>query len=211
MGNDELRISALRERQSPCLLCPRQCGARRDAGERGFCGTSSRLVVADASAHFGEERVLTGIGGSGTIFIAGCNLGCVFCQNCRISHGLSGSVWEVEDLVYAMLRLQERGCENINFVTPTHHAPQMAEAVRDARQRGLSVPIVYNCGGYESIETLALLEGSVDIYMPDFKFWTAESAARYAGAEDYPERAREALIEMQRQVGPLVIDRKSVV
>ncbi len=211
MSIQEEQIFALHGMQSPCVLCPRKCGALRSEGQRGYCGTTSRLIVADSAPHFGEEKVLVGIGGSGTIFIAGCNLGCVFCQNCQISHGSNGSLWEVEDLVYAMLRLQERGSENINFVTPTHHAPQIAEAVLKARHRGLSIPTVYNCGGYESVETLRLLSGVIDIYMPDFKFWSEVSSERYAEAADYPDRTRRALLEMYHQVGDLrIIDEVAI-
>jgi len=162
--------------------------------------------VASAGPHFGEEAVLVGIGGSGTIFFAGCNLRCVFCQNADISHAVRQSHWASEDLVYTMLRLAEGGCENINFVTPTHYAPQVAEAVVEARRRGLGVPIVYNCGGYESVATLKLLEGLIDIYMPDIKFFHHETADRYADADDYPERVREAVLEMHRQVGDLALD-----
>lgn len=192
--------------QSPCRLCPRLCGVTRKGGDLGVCGAPLRLVVAEAGPHFGEEAVLVGTGGSGAIFLSGCNLRCVFCQNHEISHSVRGSPWGVEDLVYAMLRLADGGCENINFVTPTHYAPQVAEAVLEARRRGLAVPIVYNCGGYERRETLRLLDGVIDIYMPDIKFFRSETADRYADAADYPDRVREAVVEMHRQVGDLRID-----
>jgi len=149
---------------------------------------------------------LVGRGGSGTIFLAGCNLRCVFCQNYRISHRLVGETMDTADLARLMLALEARGCENINFVTPTHVAEALAEAIVEARRRGLHVPIVWNSSGYESVEVLRLLEGLVEIYMPDFKFGCSESAERYCRAPDYPERAREALREMQRQVGDLVIE-----
>ena len=197
-------IDELRRRQSPCRLCPRDCRVSRSRNDLGHCRAPRDLVIASTGPHFGEETVLVGTGGSGTIFVAGCNLRCVFCQNADISHQLRGARWDVDDLVYAMLRLADAGCENVNMVTPTHYAPQIAEAVVKARRRGLAVPLVYNCGGYESVDTLRLLEGLVDIYMPDFKFWHAESARRYADAPDYPARAREALKEMHRQVGDLV-------
>jgi len=199
-------LSELCRRQSPCRLCPRNCLVARDTGHLGYCQAPRELVVASAGPHFGEESVLVGTGGSGTVFLAGCNLRCVFCQNHDLSHRVHGPRWSTNDLVYAMLQLQRTGCENINFVTPTHYAPQIAEAVLTAREHGLRVFIVYNCGGYESAETLRLLEGLIDIYMPDFKFWESDSARRYADAPDYPERAREAFHEMHRQVGDLVLD-----
>jgi len=177
----------------------------RSKGRLGYCKAPSALRVASCGPHFGEESVLVGLGGSGTIFLCGCNLMCAFCQNWDISHHAVGKPWQPEDLVYAMLRLADRGCENINFVTPTHYTPQIAEAVVAARSRGMTVPIVYNCGGYESVETLKLLDGLIDVYMPDFKFWSTEAAERYARAADYPQRACEALGEMHRQVGDLVV------
>lgn len=176
-------------------------------------------LVASAGPHYGEERPLVGVGGSGTIFLAGCSLLCAFCQNHDISHGPSARLRAVSSsnrrvgraagpaqIAEMMLALERRGCENINFVTPTHVTPWLTDAVRRARLDGLTVPIVYNCGGYELVETLQLLEGTVDIYMPDAKFWDADAAYRYTKARDYPERMREALKEMQRQVGVLRIE-----
>ena len=189
-----------------CRLCPRNCGVDRRAGERGFCGAGPEAAVASAGPHFGEEPCLVGRGGSGTIFLAGCNLRCVFCQNFDISHRLVGETMDTADIARLMLALEARGCENINFVTPTHVAAPLAEAIVEARRRGLRVPVVWNSSGYESVEVLRLLEGLVEIYMPDFKFGCSESAERYCRAPDYPERAREALREMQRQVGDLVIE-----
>jgi len=191
----------------PCCLCPRACGADRAAGERGFCGAGARAAVASAAPHFGEEPCLVGSGGSGTIFLAGCNLGCVFCQNDDISRASAGKVMEPADLAGLMLGLESRGCENINFVTPTHVSPALMEAIVEARGRGLGVPIVWNCGGYESLEALRLLDGLVEIYMPDFKFSLSASGERYGRAPDYPARACAAIGEMHRQVGDLVIDR----
>jgi len=196
-------VRAAYEMASPCRLCPRQCGVDRLAGERAYCGVGRMPVVASAGPHFGEEQPLVGAGGSGTIFLAGCNLLCVFCQNHEISHGMAGSERGPEDIAQTMLALQRRGCENVNLVTPTHVTPWLMDAVRRARLHGLTVPIVYNCGGYESVDTLRLLEGTVDIYMPDAKFWDPEMAFLYANARDYPGRMREALQEMQRQVGRL--------
>jgi len=202
------RIAAAHALMRPCRLCPRACGVDREAGERGFCGAGARAVVASTGPHFGEEPCLVGSGGSGTIFLAGCNLGCVFCQNDDISRSAAGGrEMEPSELAGLALGLESRGCENINFVTPTHFAPALMEAIVEARDRGLGVPIVWNCGGYESLEALRLLDGLVEIYMPDFKFSLSASAERYARAPDYPARACAAIGEMHRQVGDLVIDR----
>jgi len=199
-------VAALKALQSPCALCPRRCRVMRAEGERGLCGTTARAKVASYGPHYGEEGVLVGPGGSGTIFFGGCNLKCVFCQNWDISHSAAGSACSPEEIARIMLGLERRGAANVNFVTPTHHAPQVAEAVMLAREAGFSKPVVYNCGGYESVEALKLLEGAVDIYMPDAKFMDAEASAKYLGAPDYPERMKAALVEMQRQVGDLVVD-----
>jgi len=189
-----------------CSLCPRECGINRLEDERGFCRIGARAVVASAGPHFGEESVLVGTHGSGTIFFAGCNLGCLFCQNYDISHLAAGEEVSEEGLLRQMLAIRALGCHNINLVTPTHVVPQILRALALARQEGLDLPVVYNCGGYESVETLRLLSGIVDIYMPDFKFGDDEAAGRYAGVDDYFERAGQALIEMHRQVGDLIID-----
>ncbi|MFO8008010.1 MAG: radical SAM protein [Candidatus Brocadiia bacterium] len=206
MQPSEQAVRQAYELVAPCRVCPRLCRVDRPAGEKGFCGIGGTPLVASAGPHFGEEPPLVGSGGSGTIFLAGCNLLCVFCQNYDISHGRAGRPTEPARIARTMLALEQRGCENINFVTPTHVAPWLMGAVRRARLDGLAVPIVYNCGGYESVEMLRLLEGTVDIYMPDAKFWTAASGGRYCDAPDYPERMREALLEMQRQVGDLRIE-----
>jgi putative pyruvate formate lyase activating enzyme len=195
---------------NPCRLCPRLCKVDRPAGQKGYCGVGALPVVSSAGPHFGEEPPLVGDGGSGTIFLAGCNLLCAFCQNYDISHGMAGRPAEPAEIARIMLALQRRGCENINFVTPTHVTPWLMDAVRRARLDGLTIPTVYNCGGYESLETLRLLEGTVDIYMPDAKFWEPETAFRYARARDYPERMREALKEMHRQVGVLLVEEGGV-
>lgn len=199
------RIQALYELASPCRLCPRECGARRDQGERGFCRTGLKPWVASFGPHFGEERELVGRYGSGTIFFSGCNLGCVFCQNFTISQLGEGEEVSVDDLARMMLRLQRLGCHNVNLVTPTHQAPMILEALALAREGGLEIPLVWNCGGYESVEALRLLDGVVDIYMPDFKYGDDEAAARYSAAPDYFARACAALKEMHRQVGDLVV------
>lgn len=169
-----------------CRLCPRQCKKNRLAGETGYCRTADKAVVASYGPHFGEEAPLVGTHGSGTIFFGHCNLGCVFCQNYDISHGQDDeAIGEQVDhlrLAEIMLELQEKGCHNINFVTPTHVVPQILKALPDAVAKGLHLPLIYNSSGYEELETLRLLDGIVDIYMPDFKFWNPVSAARYCGA-----------------------------
>ncbi len=189
-----------------CEICPRRCGVNRVKGEIGFCGMGAELVISSFSPHFGEEDVLVGRGGSGTIFLTGCNLGCMFCQNYDISHLKQGREISMSELVNIMLTLQKIGCHNINFVTPTHFTPQIMKAIYLAKDKGLSIPIVYNCGGYELVETLKLLEGFVDIYMPDVKYTNSEVARELSNASDYPEIAEKALKEMHRQVGDLVVD-----
>ncbi len=201
----EARVRALYELASPCRLCPRACGVRRDRGELGLCRAGLRPWVASFGPHFGEERELVGQGGSGTIFFSGCNLGCVFCQNAEISQLGEGQEITVDQLARMMVNLQDSGCPNINVVTPTHQAPMIVEAVMHAREEGLAVPLVWNCGGYESMEALRLLEGVVDIYMPDLKFVDPKVSDRLAGAPDYFQRAKEALKEMHRQVGDLQV------
>ncbi len=202
----EVALAALRDPLGDCTLCPRNCRVDRIAGERGFCRGGALANVASAGPHFGEEPCLVGRGGSGTIFLAGCNLGCVFCQNADISSGPIGRDVETSALVRMMLALESRGCENINFVTPTHFTAALAEAIVAARREGLSVPIVWNSGGYEYADVLRHLEGLVEIYMPDLKFMRRESGERYCRAPDYADRAREALAEMHRQVGDLIVE-----
>lgn len=192
-----------------CSLCPRQCRVNRLAGELGYCRTGGRAEVASYGPHFGEERVLVGNGGSGTIFFCGCNLMCSFCQNFAISRREDPDCQAVTDreLAAIMVELQKAGCHNVNFVTPTHVVPQILAALPPAVEAGLRLPLVFNCGGYEGVETLRLLDGIIDIYMPDAKFWEPESGRRYVNAADYPERMREALVEMQMQVGDLHCDK----
>jgi putative pyruvate formate lyase activating enzyme len=194
----------------PCRLCPRECRVRRRADQVGFCRSGAVPLVGSVGPHFGEEAVLVGRGGSGTIFFAGCNLGCRFCQNWGLSHLLDGEPVSQEDLAQAMLALAARGCESINLVTPTHFAAPIARAIELARKRGLAKPMVWNCGGYESVEALCGLAGLIDIYMPDLKSLDPDWSARALQARDYPERARAALIEMQRQVGDLRADARGV-
>ncbi|MBG0791641.1 MAG: radical SAM protein [Desulfovibrionaceae bacterium] len=200
------RIESALAGLAACELCPRRCGADRLGGETGFCGAGRQAVVASYNPHLGEESVLVGENGSGTIFFAGCNLGCRFCQNHDISRDPgAGTAADPEELAGVMLALERQGCANVNFVTPSHVVPQILEALPIAAEHGLSVPLVYNTGSYDSLDTLRLLDGVVDIYMPDVKIWDPVLAGRYLGAEDYPKRARAAVTEMHRQVGDLVI------
>jgi len=205
-GMPKYDIRKLYELMNPCVLCPRKCKVNRSKGEVGFCGITDVPLVSSVGPHFGEESVLVGFGGSGTIFFAGCNLGCVFCQNYDISHFRSGSKVTVEQLADDMLELQDRGCSNINFVTPTHVVGSVAEAIELARKRGLKLPTVYNSGGYDSVETLKLIDGLIDIYMPDMKYADGAVAKRFSGAEDYPQINREVIKEVHRQVGDLKIE-----
>jgi putative pyruvate formate lyase activating enzyme len=204
------RIAAAREILQNCTLCPRSCGVDRLAGETGICKTAAKAWISSFNPHFGEEAPLVGSRGSGTIFFTHCNLMCVFCQNYDISHQGYGQEAEPEQLAAVMLELQRTGCHNINFVTPSHVVPQILESLEIAAAAGLRVPLVYNSGGYDRVSTLRLLDGIVDIYMPDFKFWDEKVAAAACDAPDYPEVARRALVEMHRQVGDLVIDESGV-
>ncbi len=190
-----------------CRCCPRQCGVNRLNGERGFCRAPSQSVVYSAHPHFGEEIPLVGTNGSGTIFFSNCNLRCVFCQNWPISHEGRGWPLEDEELADMMVKLQDIGCHNINLVTPTHVMPNILKATRIALKRGLRLSLVYNTSGYERVEIIKLLDGIVDIYMPDFKYTDSKKASMYsAGASDYPEMAKTSIAEMNRQVGVLQID-----
>lgn len=193
-----------------CRLCPRQCGVNRLKDERGFCETGRKARVASYNPHFGEEAPLVGSRGSGTIFISSCNLLCSFCQNYEISHGNEGVDVEPPQMAAMMTNLAHMGCHNINIVTPTHVVPQVLEALSIAIEKGLKIPLVYNSSGYDSAETLKLLDGVFDIYMPDFKFWDKTYSERYCGAPDYREAAAAAIREMHRQVGDLVVDKEGV-
>jgi putative pyruvate formate lyase activating enzyme len=205
-----MRARKLSERLRACDICPRLCGVDRVKGERGVCGTGARAVVASYGPHFGEEAPLVGGAGSGTVFFSGCPLRCAFCQNYEISHRMEGEETDADVLAGIFLSIARMGCHNLNLVTPTHVTPQILEALGRAAARGFSLPVVYNCGGYERVETLRELEGIVDIYMPDLKFLTPASASLYCDAPDYPRIAREALREMARQVGPLVLDSRGI-
>ena len=204
------RVDAARAELRMCLACPRECGVDRIADEVGTCHVGRFARVASAFAHFGEEDCLRGRRGSGTIFFASCNLRCVFCQNWDISQAPSGRVCDAAGLADLMLQLQQAGCHNINLVTPEHVAPQVVEAIAVAVPAGLRLPIVYNTSAYDSLRSLALLDGLIDIYMPDFKFWRSATARRLARAADYPAVARAAIVEMHRQVGNLLLDREGI-
>jgi putative pyruvate formate lyase activating enzyme len=200
LGN---RAEKLWKIMESCQLCPRKCGVNRLDGESGFCQSpGSTLVVASFHPHFGEERPLVGNGGSGTIFITHCNLRCVFCQNWEISQLGRGSECALEDFAAMMLRLQEIGCHNINFVTPTHYSALILKALVIAAENGLHLPIVYSTSGWERLEIIEILDGIVDIYLPDFKYWDSDMSAKYSSnAENYPDLTKASILEMHRQVG----------
>lgn len=196
------RVEAGLAELADCRACPRNCGCNRLKNETRACHTGRHAIVSSAFPHFGEEDCLRGWRGSGTIFFGLCNLRCSFCQNWDISQQKAGKECTAGEIAALMLELQDQGCHNVNFVTPEHVAPQVIEAIAAAAPRGLRVPIVYNTSAYDALSSLRLLDGLVDIYMPDFKFWSPETALRLSKAKDYPERAREAILEMHRQVGP---------
>ncbi len=189
-----------------CTICPRECKINRLKSEKGFCQVKKLPMVSSYAPHFGEEKPLVGKKGSGTIFMTHCNLKCIFCQNYDISHLGKGEEVEIEELADYMVWLQRIGCHNINFVTPTHVTPQIVAALEPAIAKGLRIPLVYNCGGYESVQTLRLIEGVFDIFMPDIKYSSSQIAQELSQAEDYPSIAKQAIKEMHRQVGDLVID-----
>lgn len=204
------RAEALYFLMKHCTICPHRCGVDRTAGEIGKCRSGVMPVVSAFQRHMGEEACLVGRNGSGTIFFTNCNLACIFCQNYDISHEGRGEEMSFDELADAMLSLQGRGCHNINLVTPTHMVYGIVMALRKAVSKGLHLPIVYNSGGYDSVKTLELLEGIVDIYMPDFKYMDSETARELSGVEDYPSAAMAALKEMHRQVGDLRIDNEGI-
>lgn len=204
--NIEDNIEKLYSMMDSCEICPRKCGANRNAGQKGLCNTADKIFIASSNVHMGEEPPITGRNGSGTIFFSNCTLKCVFCQNYPISQLGHGREVSVEELADIMTGLEKRGVHNINFVTPTHYSAQAAKAVLIARKKGLKVPILWNCGGYENVETLALLEGIVDIFLPDLKYSDNETAFKYSGVKDYVEVNRLALKEMKRLAGGLKIN-----
>lgn len=191
----------LTESMSDCTLCPRKCHVNRLDGQIGFCGQTAELTAARAALHFWEEPCISGTQGSGTVFFSGCNIRCVFCQNHNIALGKIGQTLSPERLSEIFLELQEKGAHNINLVTPTHFTPQIAHALASAKQQGLSIPIVYNTGSYEETASLRHLEGLIDIYLPDLKYFSSELSLLYSHAVDYFEKATAAIDEMYRQVG----------
>ncbi len=209
-GDLKKRAADFQRRLKACDLCPRDCGVNRVEGEIGFCGVGNQVWVNSYGLHFGEEDPLRGWQGSGTIFFSGCNLSCLYCQNAEISQKVSGSEISVEVLANVMLELENRGAHNINLVSPTHVTAQIAKAIYIAAQRGLKLPIVYNSGGYDSIHTLKMLDGIIDIYMPDMKYSEPEISERLSGVSDYPSVNQFAVKEMFRQVGDLVMSTRGI-
>jgi putative pyruvate formate lyase activating enzyme len=209
-GELRWRVSQAYARMSDCCLCGQECGVDRTQGELGVCRTGDLARLTSYGPHLGEEDPLRGMRGSGTIFFGRCNLRCQYCQNYDISQRDSGQEVEPTELAAAMLALQNSGCHNINFVSPSHVAPQIMAAVLVAAQAGLRLPLVYNTGGYDSLETLALLDGVIDIYMPDMKYADPEIGLRYSRIRDYPRINQDAVREMHRQVGDLQMDERGI-
>jgi len=210
-GELKIRIESLNDILKECKLCPRECGVNRIEGEIGVCKGGVELMVSSVSTHFGEEPPLVGFHGSGTIFLTHCNLRCVFCQNYDISHIGRGHITTSSEMANYMLRLQKMGCHNINFVTPTHYLPQIVASLPEAIDSGLKVPLVFNCGGYESLEVIRLLQGIIDIYMPDVKYADGRVAKKYSMSPDYPDVIKKVLLEMYRQVGNLKTNQDGIV
>lgn len=204
------RVERLFKILESCKLCARKCRVNRLEGEKGYCKSGKDMVVSSYGPHLGEEPELVGSHGSGTIFLTNCNLLCIYCQNYEISHQGEGKIRDEVEAADYMLKLQKAGCHNINPVTPTHFTPQLVKAISIAAGRGLSLPIVWNCSGYENVETVRLLDGIVDIYMPDIKYGNGETAKKYSNAPDYFEICREAVKEMHRQVGDLKVDDRGI-
>jgi len=204
------KVREAEEMLKECTLCPRECRVDRTSGLKGFCRTGDKPFISSYGPHFGEEKPLVGRFGSGTIFMGNCNLGCLFCQNYSISHLGEGTEISFEKLAEIMLSLQQQGCHNINFVTPTHQMPIILKSLLIASEKGLNIPVVYNCGGYESLHAIEILDGIVDIYMPDFKYSDPAMAFKYSKAEDYPRAAMTAIKEMHRQVGDLITDQRGI-
>jgi putative pyruvate formate lyase activating enzyme len=210
--NGELakRIRTLHEILRECRLCPRECRVNRLEAEMGYCKAGAELMVSSVFPHFGEEPPLVGNHGSGTIFLTHCNLRCIFCQNYDISHLGRGQPMSTDEMAGSMLRLQDLGCHNINFVTPSHYTPQIVASLPRAIEMDLRLPIVYNCSGYESVEVIRLLDGIVDIYMPDAKYMDEKHSRILSNAPDYPKVLKEVLKEMHRQVGDLKINSRGI-
>ncbi|QGT99602.1 radical activating enzyme [Candidatus Syntrophocurvum alkaliphilum] len=210
-GELKERTLKVKEQLKNCKLCPHNCEINRYE-EQGVCKAQDKAVIANYAPHFGEEPILVGKNGSGTIFFSYCNMSCVFCQNWDISHKGEGIQVSNNELAQIMIKLQKSYlCHNINLVTPTHFVPQIIEAVLIACENGLNIPIVYNCGGYESVDTLKMLDGIIDIYMPDFKYHSNEMGAKYSKVKNYSESVKDSLREMDRQVGGVKLDNKNIV
>lgn len=193
-----------------CTLCPRECHVNRISGKKGYCNETSELVVARAALHLWEEPCISGEKGSGTVFFSGCAMGCIYCQNHNIASGLAGKKITVERLSDIFLELQDKKAENINLVTPSHYVPHIVDAIEIARGKGLRIPMVYNCSGYEKVDTLKMLEGYVDIYLPDLKYMNSEPARKYSNCPDYFNYASNAIQEMVRQVGEASFDEQGM-
>ena len=196
---------------SRCTLCPRECGVNRVDGQKGFCRVNAQLMIARAALHMWEEPCISGEEGSGAVFFSGCSMGCIFCQNAEISAGRVGKTISVERLAEIFLELQEQRANNINLVTAGHYVPLVKEALVKAKEMGLKIPVVYNSSGYEKKETLQILEGLIDVYLPDFKYMDSGLAKEYSHAADYPQIAKEAIKEMVRQVGKPVFDERGMI
>jgi len=204
------KVKRAHEILSSCTLCPRNCKVNRLKDEKGFCRSGKELIVSSAVVHFGEEPPISGTNGSGTIFFSNCNLKCIFCQNYQISQMGMGDKVTTEELADMMLSLQNKGAHNINLVSPTHFLPQILEGLYKAIEKGLKIPIVYNTGGYDSLETIKLLDGIVDIYLPDMKYSDNSAAEKLSSAPDYPQHNQATIMEMFRQVGNLKLDNSKV-
>nr|HDM99730.1 radical SAM protein [Deltaproteobacteria bacterium] len=204
-GELERRVDKALESLSCCKICPHLCRVNRLEGEQGFCRATDQAMVASYGPHFGEEAPLVGRKGSGAVFFSWCNLRCLYCQNYEISHLGAGRAVSTEILASCLLSLQKDGCHNINFVTPSHMIPFILKALLHAAERGLSIPLIYNTGGYDSIRTLRLLDGVIDIYMPDFKYWDKDIGEHLSNIANYPQVAKKAIKEMHRQVGELIL------
>jgi len=209
-GELSKRLQFLEERITDCVLCPHKCRVDRTTSYNGFCETGSLPLISSFHAHFGEEAPLVGSNGSGTIFFAGCNMRCIYCQNYEISHFRRGQEITYNALADMMIRLQEHGCHNINFVTPSHMIYQIVKALIPAIEKGLHIPLVYNTGGYDDVTVLQAVEGVFDVYMPDFKYFDADAGYELSGISDYPETAKRAITEMHRQVGNLKIQENGI-
>jgi len=209
-GELKERVEKAKDLLKECKVCPRECNVDRLSDKKGFCKTGKNVYVASFFPHHGEEFPIRGFNGSGTVFFSYCNLGCVYCQNYDISHLGEGKEITPEHLASIMLYLQEEGCHNINWVTPSHIVPQLLEALYIASQKGLEIPIVYNTSSYDSLESLKLLEGVVDIYLADLKYLNEEYGRKYSKVKNYPEIAKKAIKEMHRQVGDLKTDERGI-